>query len=197
MTKNLKITYIFMFVFSAILIAWQTLSNFFGGVAINFVALLGLIFTIIFMQFSDKTLMKRIRDLFIIACVFCALELIVYFACEFGYGEVLKGFIVYQNIISLLGIFFLAYVCFRFTAEYYNKKFTFIEILLGNEKPKSRKKEKKAKELTNGSLLDKPNNKVAVEITENPEVNQSTNTEEIQPESINQNNDVVVIETEE
>ena len=186
MTKNLKLTYIFMFIFSAILIAWQTLSNFFGGVAINFIALLGFVFAILFMHFSDKTLMKRIKDLFIIACSFCVLELVIYLACEFGYGENIKGFIVYQNILSFLGILFLAYVCFRFTAEYLNKRFTFIEILLGNEKIQHKKKEKKAKELTNGSLLDKPNNYVPSEITpKNSEIEQTNN------------ENVVIIETEE
>ena len=196
MSKNLKLSYIFMFIFSAILIAWQTLSTFFGGVAINFVALLGLVFAITLMQFSDKELMKRIRDLFIVACAFCVLELIIYFACEFGYGEVIKGFIVYQNILSMLGILFLAYVCFRFTAEYLNKRFTFVEVLLGNQKLKTKKKEKKAKELTNGSLLDKPNNQLSNEINletvkNNENQNNSNN------ENPTEENDVVIIETEE
>ena len=187
MTKNLKLSYIFMFIFSAILIAWQTLSNFFGGVAINFIAILGLVFAILLIQFSDKDLMKRIKDLFIISCVFCVLELVIYFACEFGTGESIKGFIIYQNILSFLGILFLAYICFRFTSEYLNKKFTFIETILGNVKRQPKKKEKKAKELTNGSLEDKPINKISTESKpESVELNDQT-----------EDNNVVVIETEE
>ncbi len=186
MEKNLKLSYIFMFVFSAILIAWQTLTNFFGGVAINYVALLGLLFSILLLIFADKQLLKRVKDLLVVAGVFCVLELIIYFACEFGHGESLKGFIVYQNIISFMGILFLAYVCFRFTTEFLNKKFKFIEVMLGNEKFERKKKEKKAKELTNGSLEDKPNNKVSAELKQEEDINVN-----------NEDEDVVIVETEE
>ena len=170
-----------MFIFSAILIAWQTLSSFFHGVALNFIALLTLVFAVLLMIFTDKELLPRIRDLFISACVFCVLEIIIYFACEFGYGEHLLGFIVYQNILSFLGILFLAYVCFRFTAEYLGKQFKFVEFILGNVKHQPKKKEKKAKELSNGSLEDKPKNKINVEKTE----------------EIIEEDDMVIIETEE
>ena len=187
MTKNLKLSYIFMFAFSTILIAWQTLSNFFGGVAINFIALLGLVFATLLISFTDKDLMKRVRDLFFIACGFCVLELIVYFACEFGYGESLKGFIVYQNIISFLGILFLAYIYFRFTCEFLNKKFKFIEIILGNIKPTP--KPKKAKELTNGSLEDKPNKQIS---NENLEEKTSATTNESE-----ESENTIIVETEE
>ena len=186
MAKNLKLSYIFMFVFSAILIAWQTLTNFFGGVAINYVALLGLLFSTLLLIFADKQLLNRVKDLLIIASMFCVLELIIYFACEFGYGENLKGFIVYQNIISFLGILFLAYICFRFTTEFLNKKFKFVEVMLGNEKFERKKKEKKAKELTNGSLEDKPNNKASSEVNQEEVLNEN-----------NENEDVVIVETEE
>ena len=54
MSKSLKLSYIYMFIFSAIIIAWQTLSSLFNGVALNFVALLGLVFTILLMIFKDK-----------------------------------------------------------------------------------------------------------------------------------------------
>ena len=87
MTKNLKTSYILMFAFSTILVAWQTLSSFLGGVGINYVALIGIVFTTLLISFTDKELICRIRDMFIIACVFCILELVIYFACEFGYGE--------------------------------------------------------------------------------------------------------------
>ena len=99
--------------------------------------------------------MNRIRDLFIIACVFCVLEIVIYFACEFGCGENLLGFSIYQNIISILGMLFLAYIYFRFSMEMQNKKVKFIEIMLGNEKRTV--KQKKAKEVSNGCLEEKPN----------------------------------------
>ena len=182
MTKNLKLSYILLFVFSAVLIAFKTLSCFFGGVAINFVALVGLIFLLLLISLKDKELMKRIRDLFIIACGFALLELVIYFACEFGYGEFIEGFSVYQNVISFFGILFFAYISFRFSMEHLGKKIKFIEVLLGNEKFSSKKK--KAKEISNGSLEDKPNNKTT------EEHNEETSLEE-KPE------ETIIIETEE
>lgn len=158
MSKNLKVSYILFFIFAGILVAWNTLSNFFGGMALNFVALLGITFTVTLLTLSDKSLLKQVKDVFIVSCVFCFLEIIIYFACEFGYGEQLKGFIVYQNIISFFGLLFLAYIGFRFAISVSNKKIKFIEIMLGNEKKTP--KQKKAKEISNGSLEEKPNQKV-------------------------------------
>ncbi len=155
MTKNLKLSYILFFVFSAVIIAWHTLSNFFGGVALNFIALISLVFVSLLLIFSDKCLLGRIKDLLIISCIFCGLELIMYFACEFGCGENLSGFIVYQNILSFFALLFFAYTSFRFSTELTGKKIGLIEIILGNKK--STPKQKKAKEITNGCLEEKPN----------------------------------------
>ena len=177
MNKKLRISYILFFVFSAIVVAFRTLSSFFSGVGLYFVVVLTLVFIVLTISLNDKSIMKRVRDLFFIACVFCGLELIIYFACEFGYGETLLGFEVYQNIISFLGLLFLAYTYFRFVSEQANKRYKFIEILLGNEKFSS--KEKKAKEVTNGSLEEKPNNKQETEEKKTEEEN------------------IVIIETEE
>ncbi|MBO5954935.1 MAG: hypothetical protein J6Q13_03100 [Clostridia bacterium] len=190
MNKNLKLSYILLFVFSGILLAFKTLSAFFCGVGVNFVAMLGIVFAVLLICLKDKEIMKRIRDLFIVACVFCVMELIIYFACEFGRGETFTGFSVYQNVISFLGILFLGYMCFRFATEVAGKKIKFIEILLGNEKRQP--KAKKAKELTNGSLEDKPNNKQPQEVKlAETEENKTEKSEEITEEA------VVIVETEE
>lgn len=158
MNKNVKLSYILFFVFCGILIAWNTLMNFFGGVAINFVAVIGLTFTVSLLFIKDKEVFKRVKDLFFISCGFCLLELIVYFAFEFGWNSdfaTLKGFLIYQNVITCFGFLFLAYVAFRFICEVKDKKIKFIEIMLGNEKRSI--KAKKAKEVSNGSLEEKPN----------------------------------------
>ena len=159
MTKNLKLAFILFFIFSAILIAFKTLTNFFSGVAINFIALIGLLFVVLLLIMNDKTLLNRIKDLFIIAGVFCVLELLVYFVFEYDLGtyKTLKGFSGFQNVLSIFGLLFFAYIAFRFICEMKNKKFKFIEIMLGNEKPSV--KAKKQKELDNGCLEDKPNRK--------------------------------------
>lgn len=157
MSRNLKLTYILFFIFSGIMIAWHTLSNFFHGVGLNFVALLGIVFVVTLIFFNNKEVVDRTKDMFIVASSLSVLELIVFFACEFGYGEILKGFIVYQNILSFLGILFFAYIAFRFTSDYLGKKIKFIEILLGNEKRQIAPK--KTKEVSNGSLEEKPSQK--------------------------------------
>ena len=177
MNKSLKISYILFFVFSAILIAFRTLASFLGGVGLNFVAMIALVLVVLTFSIKNKFIMKRVKDLFFISCVFCILELVVYFACEFGYGENLLGFDIYQNIISFLGLLFIVYIYFRFSSEVANKRYKFIEILLGNEKRSV--KEKKTKEISNGSLEEKPNSK--------------TETDNVKSEEDN----VVIIETEE
>ena len=178
MSKNLKISYILFFVFSAILLAWNTLMSFFCGVAINFVALVGLMFVIILLSTNEKSLFSRIKDLFFIACGFCALELIVYFAFEYGTTDfdTLKGFLIFQNVISFLGLLFFVYISFRFTTEIKNKRIKFIEIMLGNEKRAP--KVKKAKEITNGSLEEKPNKQNHEEQPSNQEESLTNETEE-------------------
>ena len=157
MSKNLKSTYILFFIFSAIMISWHTLSNFFSGVAISFIALLAIIFITILIMLNHKDVWSRTKDLLILSGAFAVLEMIVYFACEFGYGEVLKGFIVYQNILSFFGILFFAYIAFRFATEHIGKKIGFIEFILGNKK--QAKSQKKTKEISNGCLEEKPKHK--------------------------------------
>ena len=103
--------------------------------------------------------MRKIGDLFVLSCVFCLLELFIYFAFEMGWSNLdsIKGFLNYQNVISLFGFLFFAYITLRFIFELNNKKIKFIEVLLGNEKRTA--KEKTSKELSNGCLEDKPNKK--------------------------------------
>lgn len=194
MSKNLKLSYILLFIFSAIVIAWNTLRNFFGGVALSFVGLVGLLFVVLLLILKDKELFKRIKDVFFIACVFCILEIIVFIPFEFstvsfdysqkGY-EILKGFAIYQNVLIFIGILFFAYISFRFITEHLGKKIKFIEIMLGNEKRTIKaKKVKASKEISNGTLEDKPNNK-------NNEKESSNNVEETLTED-----EVVIIEEE-
>jgi len=191
MSKNLKLTYILFFVFSAVIISWTTLTAFFSGVAINFIGLIALLFVIMLISYSEKGLSSRIKDLLIVAGAFCLLELVMYFACEFGHGETLKGFIVYQNIISFLGLLFFAYIAFRFTMEFRGKKIKFVEILLGNQK--ITKKPKKAKEVSNGSLEEKPN---TITDSANHEQNE-TNKNETDKNETEENETNIIIETEE
>lgn len=157
MTKNIRLFFILSWIFSAVVIAWNTLANFFGGVGLNYVALLMLLASMLVLSVLDNQTAKRTKDLFIICCVLTILELLVYFVFEYNIGgfKTKHVFWVFQNIYAFIGILLVGYSCFRFIYEVKNQRFKFIEVILGQEKVE--KKQKKAKELSNGSLLDKPN----------------------------------------
>ena len=159
MTKNLKISFLLSFILSVVVIAWHTLTNFFGGVGINYVATLVVVAMLLSIILFDKHTYSRFKDIFFVCCAFALLETIVYFPYEFGGCRNLKVasvFFNFQNVYAFLGIFFLAYIGFRFVTESKNIRISFVEILLGNKVNKE-KKEKKSKELANGSLEEKPN----------------------------------------
>lgn len=161
MSKNLKFCFLLSFILSVIVIAWHTLSNFFGGVGLNFVAVLVCVALMLFIVLFDSYAFSRTKDLFVVSCAFAFLEAIVYFPCEFGAckdSSVATVFFNFQNVYAVLGIIFLAYIAVRFITESKNIRLTFVEVLLGNEKVSKSKKEKKSKELSNGSLEEKPIN---------------------------------------
>ena len=58
------------------------------------------------------------------------------------------------NVIAALAFLFLAYAIFRLVCEINGTKVGFVEVMLGNKKVQ--KKERQPKELSNGSLADKP-----------------------------------------
>lgn len=157
MNKNLKLYFILSAAFAGVMMTWNTLSSFFRGVGLNFVALLvigGIIFYIIF---TDPSVRVRTRDLFILGCAFVSLEFLVYVVFEFGTRttKVYQAFSGFQTFLSIMGLLYLAYIAFRFFTELKNIRFGFMEKILGN----GPKKEKANKELENGSLEEKPNHK--------------------------------------
>ena len=77
MSKNLKIAYILSLVLASIIIAWGTLSNYFTGVGVCFVAVLGILIALIILLLTDNFVKSRIKDLFIISSVFVFLEFFV------------------------------------------------------------------------------------------------------------------------
>jgi len=129
MTKNLKISFLLSFILSVVVIAWHTLTNFFGGVGINFVAILVVVATLLNFVLFDKHTFARFKDIFFICCVFAFLETIVYFPYEFGgcYNpDIASVFFNFQNVYAFLGIFFLAYIAFRFITESKNIRISWI-----------------------------------------------------------------------
>lgn len=156
MSKNLKISFILTFVLCAISLAWNTLLNFFSGVGVNFVAMFALVAVLMVIVLIDPQTRKRMMDLFVVCVAFLVLESIIYFALEFGTPtyELVKGMHIYQNVIACFAFLFLAYAIFRLVCEIKGLRLALIEAMLGNQK--MQKKERKAKELSNGSLDDKP-----------------------------------------
>ncbi len=165
MAKNLKLFFVLAFAFTGISIAWSSLAARFLGVGVNFVAM-AVIFAVVLLSFcSDKVLRTRVKDMFIAATVLLALEFIVFvvtglFDFELSIGAI-KAFRIIQNVISVLALLFFAYITFRMIAEAKGAKIHFVELMLGTEKKE--KKVKKAKELSNGTLLEKPKHKTAEE----------------------------------
>ena len=74
MTKNLKKSYLLSVIFSCIMIAWRTLANFFGGSGINFVSLIIIIGMLAFFMIKEKYVWKRIKDIYVLICVFSLME---------------------------------------------------------------------------------------------------------------------------
>ncbi len=186
MVKELKVSFILLAIFSGIVMAWKSFMNFFSGLSvitgsagagINFFAILAILVLLLAIMLKNKDVRKRIIDMFILASVLAVMEFIVYLPLEFGISsyDVYNGFMVYQNVITFIGILFFAYIAFRFITEYLGKELGFVEFILGNRKINSVAKEKKSKELENGSLEEKPNNKqndVQPEIVENETIEQ-------------------------
>ena len=180
MTKNLKICFLLSFILSVVVIAWHTLTNFFGGVGINYVAILVVIAVMLSIILFDKHTFSRIGDIFFVCCIFAIFETIIYFPYEFGgcfNPKVASVFFNMQNVFTFFGILFLAYIAFRFITESKNIRMTFVEVLLRNEKLPKNKKEKKSKEFSNGSLEEKPVSKEDEEYIV-PETEEVENTEQ-------------------
>lgn len=74
MSKNLKISYILSMIFAGIIMAWGTISNYFSGVGVCFILLVGILTTLLIFLLTDSFVKSRIKDLFIVTCVFVLLE---------------------------------------------------------------------------------------------------------------------------
>ena len=157
MTKKLKLSFIFYGIFCCVLIAFKSLTTFFSGAGIPFMALTVMLFLNLMLMLQDKFVYGRTKDLFVISCVFNVLEIMLFFVLDFPIGDfdTWKWFLGFQNVLTLFGIVFFAYLGMRIILEVKGIKLNFVEVLLGNAKPV--KKAKKDKEISNGALEEKPN----------------------------------------
>ena len=167
MDKNLKLALISALVSACVVVAFAALVTFFGATGIPFVALLLGLAALVFLFVYDSYVRTRTRDLLILQIVFVVLELIVFCAMDFGWASTasaVKGIGNYQIVLSIVGLFWLAYVVFRIIYEACSLRYGFVEGVLGNgggnsrDRAKQVKTQKTRKEFVNGSLEDKPNN---------------------------------------
>lgn len=160
MTKNLKLSFVLYMIFYSVIIAWATLTSFFRGVGINFIALVVVMALLLTIKLTDEFVSKRTKEIFWASVAFAGLEFIIYLVFEFtiARGNAITVFWVFQRIFTALALIAFGYVIFRFVTELKDVKIGFVEAMLGNGKP--RKKKKSNKELSNGSLEDKPNKTV-------------------------------------
>lgn len=174
MTKELKLPFILLAIFTGIIMAWKTLIGFFSGAGVNFVAILTIMVVLLLLVLQNSVVRRRIMDMFVIAGIITFLEFIAYFPFEFGTSnyKVIEGFLIYQNVITFISILFFAYIAFRFITEYLGKKIGFVEFILGNKSNSGSKvqKEKVNKELENGSLEEKPNKIIEETVDEESEI---------------------------
>ena len=180
MAKELKLSFILLAIFTGIIMAWKTLLGFFSGAGVSFVAILTILVVLLLIILQNKSVRKRIMDMFVIASVITFLEFIAYFPFEFGTSsyKVIEGFLIYQNVITFISILFFAYIAFRFITEYIGKKIGFVEFILGNKSSSAKvQKEKVNKELENGSLEEKPN-KIVEETVEQHSVEEEQSVEQ-------------------
>lgn len=159
MDKKLKLSFISLMVLSCVMVAWLTLLAFFKGSAIGMVAMLLVMAFLTYNMVTDSYVRSRIKDLFILAIILTALELIVFMVVEYGWFNTAKVVLVFmriQTILSIVGIVFFAYVVFRMVYENKSLRLGTVEKMLGNS-VQSAKRVKQSKEFTNGSLEEKPN----------------------------------------
>ena len=134
MTKRLRNSFILYCVFFAVIIAWYSLSQFFKGVGLNYVALITILCINLTLLLTDNHVKARTIDLLIASAVFTTLEFVIYLVFEFRIANINNStaFLGIQNAFSFIAILMLAYTMLRFILEIKNIKLGFIEVLLGN-----------------------------------------------------------------
>ena len=167
MSKNIKLSFIYSFALACVIIAFKSISSI-VGLGVAFVAVLVLFSCSLILVCIDKLSKTRTFDLFIISAIFTAVEFLIFFVVEINSNivtaDAIKGFGVFQNVVSVFALVYFFYIVFRIITELKGNRISFVEKLLNrNQKPKE---PKKAKELTNGSLMEKPNKNKESELRE-------------------------------
>lgn len=198
--NNFNKAYIYIIAIFAIGVAISNIISFFSGVGFAFIgASLFLILAIINIL-KDEEHKKRFGDLFILIAIEFLMFIILFFAYDFNLNGITNKFpLLMRNICAIYSLLALGYVIFRYISEIKDKRYKFVEYLLGNYVPEAKAKNgkkaskeeaKKNKELENGTLEPKPSSVENVEEIkagedvaeeEKPEEQPEQNQEESQP----------------
>lgn len=163
--KKINLSLIFATIIFAISVGYKSLTMFFGGVGIPFVACLVLFGLVLVFGATKKGNARHLIEIFIMLALIMITQLILFMGYEWALTltwGVVKFRNVCCNVLSSMSLFFLAYSFVRLLFELSGKKFVVSEALLGlrqkKEAEKSNKKiEKKVpKEIKNGDFEEKP-----------------------------------------
>lgn len=187
--KKINLSLLFSLIIFAIGIAITSISNFFGGFGIPFVAFLVLTSLVFVNGFLNKENRRRLYDIFVFIVIFAIFMSIIFCSVEWAktYTAELVDFVhVISNFLSVISLVFFIYTLVRYLAELNGTKLVVFEVILGFKKIERKPREKKEKvqkqkvsksfkEVQNGDLEEKPsadiNNEDSLEIKENEETN--------------------------
>ncbi len=166
--NNFNKAYLYIISIFAIGLAISNIMSFFNGVGFALLGSLILAVLAITNILRDDKNKKRFTDILVLLAVEFILMFILFFAYDFAIYYIRSKFpFVMRNICAVFSLICIAYIVFRYICEIKGKKFTFIEVVLGNyeRKPhdqRSRRSKKnkaevrKNRELENGTFEPKP-----------------------------------------
>ena len=176
--NNFNKAYIFILAIFAIGLAVSNLISFFNGFGIALIGAIVLLVLAIYSVLKDDENKKRFGDIFVLITIEFLMFIVLFFAFDFNIKGITNNFpYVMRNICAIYSLLAVVYTIFRYVSEIKGKKFKFVEFMLGNYVPESKKNKvklskeeiKKNKELENGTFEPKPSsieNVVEVETVE-------------------------------
>ena len=155
MDKKFRLVSVLSLVLCGLAIAWNTLAKFLGGVGLNYVAVLAIFGIVFVLVIEDKDLYYKTKDLFYVDLGVTSFETLIFIMQEYfgGLKKVFSIFAIVQKIFSIFAILYFAYIVLRILFKMQGKLGNVFYCLFHRE---HNKQPKKAKELSNGSLSEKP-----------------------------------------
>lgn len=151
MQKNLKISFILLLVFSSMVVAFEQIVSLLHGFSLAYIAEVIISAVLLYFVVRDVPTSSRMKDMYGISFLFLVWETFLFFSVSI-FSWYPKALYILNKIVVVLALGFIVFILFRLYCELTHKRFSFIEVVLGNE----RRAKKASKELSNGSLAEKP-----------------------------------------